>query len=205
MSRGALSATLNVNLIAHHKSVHFSHKFPCSNCKYQATGKSSLVYSSEFGTYGAECDYQVTQKGHLVRHQKSVHLGQKFQCPECIYQATRKDSLVTHQQSVHMGKRFQCPECKYQANQKRNLLHHQQSLHMGKTSQWSKWVLQASSESHFIIHQQKHRQNNIIFPWLCWKCYDHTELNTLDIKMWHWILQFSISICFCNWHKENFG
>jgi hypothetical protein len=37
----------------------------------------------------------------MDNHQKSVHMGQKFQCPECEYQATQKGSLFRHKKAVH--------------------------------------------------------------------------------------------------------
>ena len=40
----------------------------------------------------------------LVPHHKSVHMGEKFQCPECEYQATLKGNLIRHQQTVHLGR-----------------------------------------------------------------------------------------------------
>ena len=57
-------------------------------------------------------------------------MGQKFQCPDCEYQATQKVHLVTHQKSVHMGQKFQCPDCEYQATQKGNLVKHHKSAHI---------------------------------------------------------------------------
>ena len=33
-------------------------------------------------------------------------MAQQFQCPECEYQATQKGALVTHHKSVHMGRKF---------------------------------------------------------------------------------------------------
>ena len=53
---------------------------------------------------------------------QSMHIGQKFQCPECEYQATQKDNLVSHQRSVHMGEKFQCPECDHKATRKGDLV-----------------------------------------------------------------------------------
>ena len=65
-----------------------------------------------------------------MNHQKSVHMGRKFQCSQCNHQATWKSDLLKHQKSVHMGQKFQCPECDHQATQKGHLLTHQKSFHM---------------------------------------------------------------------------
>ena len=62
-------------------------------------------------------------------HQKSVHMGQKFQCPECEYQANQKSNLVIHHKSVHMGQKYQCPECEYQASCMKSVTKHKQRAH----------------------------------------------------------------------------
>jgi hypothetical protein len=36
-------------------------------------------------------------------HQKSKHEGIKFKCNQCDYQATQKCHLIVHQQSKHEG------------------------------------------------------------------------------------------------------
>ena len=59
------------------------------------------------------CEHNANQKSSIQRHIKSVHEGQKFQCPECEHKATKKGNLQTHIKSVHEGKKFQCPHCKY--------------------------------------------------------------------------------------------
>ena len=35
-----------------------------------------------------QCDYEATQEGSLATHRKSVHLGQKFQCPYRDFEST---------------------------------------------------------------------------------------------------------------------
>ena len=49
-----------------------------------------------------KCDHHSTQKGALVTHQRSVHMGRNFPCPECDIQFTREANLVTHHKSVHI-------------------------------------------------------------------------------------------------------
>ena len=54
---------------------------------------------------------------------KSVHMGQKIQCPDCVYQATQKCSLVTHQRIVHLGQKlpkFGCHMCSASTPYKEN-------------------------------------------------------------------------------------
>ena len=37
-------------------------------------------------------------------------MGQTFQCPECDHQATQKGDLVRHQKAVHIGQKFRALE-----------------------------------------------------------------------------------------------
>ena len=61
-------------------------------------------------------------------HEKSVHKGQKFQCPSCEHKSTQKGSLQKHIKSIHEGQKFQCPQCEYKANWKGDLQTHIQSV-----------------------------------------------------------------------------
>ena len=69
-----------------------------------------------------QCEYKATFKVSLQTHIKSVHEGQKFPCPQCEYKATQKGHLQTHIKSVHEGQKFQCPQCEYKATWKLDLL-----------------------------------------------------------------------------------
>merc|ERR1711884_758069 len=66
----------------------------------------------------------------LQTHIKSVHEGQKFQCPQCEYKATRKGHLQTHIKSVHEGQKFHCPQCEYKATRIDSLQRHIKSVHI---------------------------------------------------------------------------
>ena len=77
----------------------------------------------------------MTKKGNLQAHIKSVHEGQKIQCPHCEYKATWKRSLQIHIKSVHEGQKFQCPHCKHKATKKWSLQTHIKSVHEGQKLQ----------------------------------------------------------------------
>ena len=63
--------------------------------------------------------------------QKSVHEGQKFQCPHCEHKATKRSHLQTHIKSVHEGQKLPCPHCEHKATQKGDLKKHIKSIHEG--------------------------------------------------------------------------
>ena len=79
-------------------------KFPCPNCKFQPTHKSSLVIHQKSVHMGSE--HQATHK-NLVLHQEFLHLGQTFPCIDSEFQAIQKGRLVQNHTSMHMGKQNQ--------------------------------------------------------------------------------------------------
>ena len=117
---------------------------------YSLSLANTAKYTCQF------CEYQAAQKGNLITHHKSVHIGQKFKCQFknfqiyqkmsslssantakytcqlCGYQTFQKRNLTHHEQVVHEGGKFECPECDYQANQKGHLVTHWKSMHMGQ-------------------------------------------------------------------------
>ena len=54
-----------------------------------------------------DCDYRVTQKGHLHRHIQAVHKGVKFPCEDCESTFTLIGNLQRHIKTVHKGVKFQ--------------------------------------------------------------------------------------------------
>jgi uncharacterized Zn-finger protein len=90
----------------------------------------------------------------LLLIKRSLHMGQKFQCPECDYQATRKGDLVTHRRSVHMGQKFSCPECDYQSTQKSSLVAHKKSMHMSQKFQCE---YQTNWKQVLVVHLHKEK------------------------------------------------
>ena len=65
----------------------------------------------------SSCAIMVFEKHHV----KSVHEGQKFQCPHCEHKSTQKSNLQQHIKSIHEGKKFTCPHCGSTFTQKEHL------------------------------------------------------------------------------------
>ena len=80
------------------------------------------------------CEHKATQRSHLQTHIKSVHEGQKFQCPHCEHKATEKGNLKKHIRSVHEGQKFTCKHCEYKASWRGDLQRHIKSIHEGRRS-----------------------------------------------------------------------
>ena len=108
-SAGFVKATLKCDLLKHIKAVHEGVKYPCTQCKYNASRKSNLL-----------------------QHIQSIHEGVKFPCTQCEYKATQKTHLMTHIKSIHEGVNFPCSQCEYKATSKRYLLRHIKSSHVGE-------------------------------------------------------------------------
>jgi hypothetical protein len=87
------------------------------------------------------------QKVTFFSHQKAVHVGRKFNCPEYEYQATRKSNLVTHQESIHMGHK-----CGYQTSYKVDLVKHDKSVHMGQKFACPECDTQVTQKSNLATH-----------------------------------------------------
>ena len=94
----------NFNMQRHLDSVHGNQKFPCNLCGSTFNRKDSLKNHIQLkhGSLGPklfqclQCDYQATQKCHLLRHVKTAHGTQKFPCDYCDKIFGRKDTLNAH-------------------------------------------------------------------------------------------------------------
>ena len=51
--------------------------------------------------YYAEFDIQFNQKASLIIHERSVHLGQKFKCPECDFCTDTETLFQAHAVANH--------------------------------------------------------------------------------------------------------
>ena len=60
-----------------------------------------------------QCDYNVTTKGSLLTHIKSIHEGVKFPCDQCDYKATIRGHLLRHMKSIHEGIKFSVPNFRF--------------------------------------------------------------------------------------------
>ena len=71
-------------------------------------------------------------KATLQLHIQSIHLGEKFPCPQCEYKSTQKSSLRTHIKSIHEGQKIPCTYCEYKGTAKHHLKIHIRSVHEGQ-------------------------------------------------------------------------
>ena len=51
-----------------------------------------------------QCKYQATEKGALEKHKKKVHEGVKYLCRQYDYKATSKINVTQHQIAVQFMK-----------------------------------------------------------------------------------------------------
>ena len=52
------------------------------------------------------CAHQFSYERDLIKHHKSVHMSQRFQCPECEHMATKKGNRVRHQHMYAWEKHY---------------------------------------------------------------------------------------------------
>ena len=104
-----------------------------------------------------KCDYNATQKISLIRHQKSVHGGQRFTCSHCDEEGIEKSfkweiDLKRHIQSRHSTEKFNCDECEQVFNTKRYLSNHKRLVHQGKAFQCDQCEVKVTSRASLQMH-----------------------------------------------------
>ena len=113
-------------------------KYPCDQCSYIATQKSSLSRHVSFdhipiiaiNTYNIDLNrHKMTQ--HEGIRPPVVKTGKTFDCDQCPYQATQLTSLKRHQMAKHSGQQFPCDKCDYVGTTPNNLRLHRGSKHEG--------------------------------------------------------------------------
>jgi len=111
-------------------------RFPCDQCEYAPTDKSSLrqhklsVHEHK-RFYCQDCQYDASAKSTLRKHRRVVHLGIRFPCDECDYTATSRSAVRKHQEVVHLQVRHPCVQdgCAYVATSQAGLIRHRKSVH----------------------------------------------------------------------------
>ena len=117
-------------------------KYPCDQCSYIATQKSSLSRHVSFHYIPiVEIIIFLSLKSiFLSRHKMTQHegirppvvkTGKTFDCDQCPYQATQLTSLKRHQMAKHSGQAFPCDKCEYIGTTPNNLRLHRGSKHEG--------------------------------------------------------------------------
>ena len=71
---------------------------------------------------------EFTQKGHLMKHVRSVHEGLTIKRDKRLKTSENNDGLRKHVQSVNEGRRFECPQCSTTFATRNALRRHVQSI-----------------------------------------------------------------------------
>ena len=111
-----------------------------------------------------QCEFKSASKTLLIRHQQSVHEGNKYKCDQCEHIATTKGSLEMHKGTHHI---HQCNQCDYKDETKGGLTKHKESIHDNKSKYVSKRIQCENCEKKFNkretfkIHMEKFHSINI--------------------------------------------
>ena len=62
------------------------------------------------------------------KHEKAVHLNERYECSECDKDFSTKHTMLSHK-ATHLGTTFQCDYCEHKAITKANLRRHEISNH----------------------------------------------------------------------------
>ena len=115
----------------------------CKKISFNHTCHRQHVVSKHFQDFWADkcpdqtglfhchhCDYQATDKHHLIQHIQSLHEGIKYPCPHCDYQARAKPALKKHILGKHTDTFFiSCKHCDYQTKWASDYLKHKKQIH----------------------------------------------------------------------------
>ena len=99
--------------------------------------------------------------GFEKHYVKSVHEGQKFQCPHCAHKSTLKSNLLQHIKSIHEGQKFPCSQCEYKSTKKTLLQKHVKSVHGEDKSKEDLKTLKTESSSDYDILMGEYFENDI--------------------------------------------
>ena len=103
---------------------------PTSENKIRERQPRNQISSETKSTECPECGKEFTQRGHMLRHYRSIHEGTiNYQCNQCDYQGSEKGNLQKHIQSKHEGIKYPCNQCDYQATTQGSLNRHIQFSH----------------------------------------------------------------------------
>jgi len=119
-------------------------KYPCEQCSYVATQKSSLIRHKQTQHEGIRpnkpvdmgkvhacdlCPSTFSQLCSLNRHKMAKHSGVQYNCDQCDYVGTTALNTKLHKRSKHEGVRYPCDICGYQATQSGVLNRHKVQKH----------------------------------------------------------------------------
>jgi KRAB domain-containing zinc finger protein len=118
-------------------------KYPCDQCGYHATQKSSLMRHKQTQHEGIRpqkpydgkvhgcdlCPSTFSQLCSLNRHKMAKHSGIQYNCDQCEYVGTTALNTKLHKRSKHEGVRYPCDVCGYQATQSGVLNRHKVQKH----------------------------------------------------------------------------
>ena len=112
----------------------------CIICYFNAPSELALkIHKKEFKHYVrinpcnlicSYCNYKATTKQNLLKHIRSKHEGQKYNCNKCDKTFNYPNTLKEHRANIHMKVRYPCNICDYKAASRGCLSAHRKLKHL---------------------------------------------------------------------------
>ena len=148
----------------HRKADHEGVKHYCDKCERWFSRKNHLMEHMESEheekTFPCElCGKYYSRRG-LTDHQRAVHRGTTFECPECQQTFTTLGNLTNHRKSKHDKIRYHCEQCVSSFTRSSDLNIHVKTKHEGKGSMFQCDLCEKSFASIKAsrLHRAKHSQ-----------------------------------------------
>ena len=125
------------------------------------------------------CDDMFKDKAEMQEHDKTVHGGIKYPCPEfdCPYTTSDVKELEEHVE-IHQEFEIPCEFCEYKAQAMRKLNDHMDECHDGITFYCGHCEFKATEREDLNVHLEIHKQNVAS----CSRC-DFTTANAKLLKI----------------------
>jgi len=188
----------------------FSNWLECKLCEYKCRKRNPLQNHmleehNEIIYLCEHCDEMFKDKAEMQEHEKTIHGGIKYPCPEfdCPYTTSDVKELEEHVE-IHQDFVIPCEFCEYKAQSMRKLNDHMDESHEGIKYYCGQCEYNATKREELKSHEDMMHKHNIAS---CSRC-DFTTANAKLLKSheetFHKTIEYKCSQCEfkCNWESS---
>ena len=188
----------------------FTNWLECKQCEFKCRKRKPfqnhmLEEHNEIIYLCDHCDEMFKDKSELQEHERGIHGGIKYPCPEadCNFSTPDIRDLEEHIE-LHQDYAIQCDYCEYKAQSVRKLNCHMLDAHDGVKFYCKFCEFTASKKDEIKLHQDMIHKNHIAS---CSRC-DFTTYNPKLLKChedtFHKTVEYKCQLCEfkCNWESS---